>query len=186
VAEGEGELDVEAADDLYAVPLDRFVAERDALAKRLRHDGEKEPAAAVRKLRKPSVPAAAVNSAVRSRPKLAKAVVDAGERLGAAQHAALAGEARAEQRVRRAEKALEAADGAADDARSAAGKVAEEASEADDAVATARTQLGRAERAQAKAAKKLETAQSQLESAEEEREARATELAEARAEAEQN
>lgn len=43
----------EAADRLYGLPLEDFVAERDATAKALRKDGEKEAAAAVAKLPKP-------------------------------------------------------------------------------------------------------------------------------------
>ncbi|HET8950260.1 MAG TPA: hypothetical protein VFN44_07110 [Solirubrobacteraceae bacterium] len=44
----------EAADRLYGLPFDDFIAERDATAKQLRKDGEKEAAAAVAKLPKPS------------------------------------------------------------------------------------------------------------------------------------
>ena len=43
----------EAADRLYGLPFDDFIAERDATAKQLRKDGEKEAAAAVAKLPKP-------------------------------------------------------------------------------------------------------------------------------------
>ena len=44
----------EAADRLYGLPLEEFIAERDATAKALRKDGDKESAAAVAKLPKPS------------------------------------------------------------------------------------------------------------------------------------
>jgi PAS domain-containing protein len=44
----------EAADRLYGLPFEDFVAERDATAKQLRKDGDKEAAAAVAKLPKPS------------------------------------------------------------------------------------------------------------------------------------
>ena len=44
----------EAADRLYGLPLEDFIAERDATAKALRKDGDKEAAAAVAKLPKPS------------------------------------------------------------------------------------------------------------------------------------
>jgi len=44
----------EAADRLYGLPLEDFVAERTATAKALRKDGDKEAAAAVAKLPKPS------------------------------------------------------------------------------------------------------------------------------------
>jgi hypothetical protein len=53
-------------DDLYGVPLDRFVPERAALVRALRSAGEREQAAAVAALRKPSVAAWAVNQLVRT------------------------------------------------------------------------------------------------------------------------
>jgi hypothetical protein len=51
-------------DELFQVPLDGFVAARDALAARLKAAGDKEGAAAARKARKPSVPAWAANQVV--------------------------------------------------------------------------------------------------------------------------
>src|ERR671929_31286 len=62
----------DAADDLYGLPLDAFVPERDALAKRLRADNRREDAAAVRALRKPSVAAWAANQVLRSQPSKAR------------------------------------------------------------------------------------------------------------------
>jgi hypothetical protein len=44
----------DAADRLYGLPFDEFIPERDAIAKQLRKDGDKEAAAAVAKLPKPS------------------------------------------------------------------------------------------------------------------------------------
>ena len=41
-------------DELYGLPLEDFVAQRDALAKRLRADGDRDAAAAVKKLPKPT------------------------------------------------------------------------------------------------------------------------------------
>ena len=64
----------DAADDLYGLPLDAFVPERDALAKRLRAEGRRDEAAEVKALRKPSVAAWAVNQAVRSQPRAARAL----------------------------------------------------------------------------------------------------------------
>ena len=55
-------------DRLYALPLEEFTAERDELAKRLRKDGDREAAAAVKALKKPSVAAWAVNQVRRDRP----------------------------------------------------------------------------------------------------------------------
>src|ERR671933_2786782 len=79
------------ADDLYGLALDEFVPERDALAKRLRAEGRREEAAEVKALRKPSVAAWAVNQAVRSQPKAARTLWQAGDALIAAQEDLLAG-----------------------------------------------------------------------------------------------
>jgi len=81
------------ADALYGLPLDAFVAERDALAKRLRADGRRDAADEVKALRKPSVAAWAVNQVVRSQPKPARALWNAGDALIAAQDDLLAGRA---------------------------------------------------------------------------------------------
>jgi len=81
------------ADALYGLPLDAFVAERDALAKRLRADGRRDEADEVKALRKPSVAAWAVNQVVRSQPKPARALWKAGDALIGAQDDLLAGRA---------------------------------------------------------------------------------------------
>jgi hypothetical protein len=75
--------------ELYSLPLERFTAERNALARRLRGEGERERADTIGKLKKPSGSAWAVNRGVRADPKAAKRLVEAGERLEAAQKAAL-------------------------------------------------------------------------------------------------
>jgi hypothetical protein len=79
------------ADDLYGLPLDAFVPERDALVKRLRADGRGDEANEVKALRKPSVAAWAVNQVVRTQPKESRALWQAGDALIAAQEALLAG-----------------------------------------------------------------------------------------------
>jgi hypothetical protein len=84
------ELDSEI-DRLYGVPLDEFVRDRDELAKRLRREGEREAAERVKRLRKPSAGAWALNQAVRRRRKETDALLAAGERLRAAHEALLAG-----------------------------------------------------------------------------------------------
>jgi len=81
------------ADALYGLPLDAFIAERDALAKRLRADGRRDEADEVKALRKPSVAAWAVNQVVRSQPKPARALWKAGDALIGAQDDLLAGRA---------------------------------------------------------------------------------------------
>jgi hypothetical protein len=50
-----------ALDELYSGDFDGFVARRDELAKRLRSEGDREGADAVKKLRKPNQPAWALN-----------------------------------------------------------------------------------------------------------------------------
>lgn len=79
------------ADDLYGLPLDRFIPERGALAKTLRADERRDEAADVAKLRKPSVAAWAVNQLVRTQGKAVKALFGAGDGLRAAQEKLLAG-----------------------------------------------------------------------------------------------
>lgn len=53
------------ADDLYSLPLDEFTQARDELAGSLKSKGDQEAAAAVKALRKPSLPAWAVNQLAR-------------------------------------------------------------------------------------------------------------------------
>ena len=80
-------------DELYCLPLDQFVPERDALAKSLRADGRREEAAGVAKLPKPSVAAWAVNQVVRAQPKQAAALWEAGDEVLDVQSRVVAGEA---------------------------------------------------------------------------------------------
>jgi hypothetical protein len=72
----------EAADRLYGVPFEDFVSERTAAAKALRADGDKEAAAKVAKLPKPSQVAWVANQLARSG---AGDLLDAGEALREAQ-----------------------------------------------------------------------------------------------------
>jgi hypothetical protein len=103
------ELDSEI-DKLYGVPLDEFVRDRDELAKRLRRDGEREAADEVKKLRKPSAGAWALNQAVRRRRKETDALLAAGERLRAAHESLMSGGDQAELRdAMREERALASA-----------------------------------------------------------------------------
>jgi hypothetical protein len=86
-------------DRLYGLPLDEFVAQRDAVAKRLRADGERDAAAAVKALRKPTAGAWALNQAVRRRSAETQALLGAGERLRAAHAGLLSGGDRNELRA---------------------------------------------------------------------------------------
>lgn len=78
-------------DELYGLPLDRFIPERGALVKALRADGRRDEAAAAAALRKPSVAAWAVNQLVRSQPAGVQALCAAGDELRDAQARLLAG-----------------------------------------------------------------------------------------------
>ena len=64
---------------LYGLPLDEFIAERDAHAKRLRADDRERRGGAIKKLRKPSAAAAAINHAVRADPDAAAKLLETGE-----------------------------------------------------------------------------------------------------------
>jgi hypothetical protein len=86
-------------DRLYGLPLDEFVGGRDALAKELRAGGDREGAAAVKALRKPTAGAWALNQAVRRRREETDALLAAGERLRAAHEALLSGGGREELRA---------------------------------------------------------------------------------------
>jgi hypothetical protein len=78
-------------DKLYGVPLDEFIHDRDELAKRLRREGEREAAERIKKLRKPSAGAWALNQALRRRRKETEALLTAGERLRQAHESVLSG-----------------------------------------------------------------------------------------------
>ncbi|MCU1380765.1 MAG: hypothetical protein JWN29_3748 [Acidimicrobiales bacterium] len=78
-------------EQLFRVPPAEFIAARDAEAKRLRAEGDKEGAAAVKALRRPTVGAWAVNQVARDHPELVDAVVDAGARVVDAQTILLSG-----------------------------------------------------------------------------------------------
>jgi hypothetical protein len=70
---------------LYALPLEDFTNARNALAKELAAGGDKAAADAVRALRKPGVPAWAVNQVARRDPKGITELFDTGKQLRAAQ-----------------------------------------------------------------------------------------------------
>lgn len=72
-------------DRLYGLPPADFTAERDELAKRLRKDGDREAADEVKKLKKPSETAWAVNQLARNNRRELNALMKAGERLRKAQ-----------------------------------------------------------------------------------------------------
>ncbi|MCL3860636.1 hypothetical protein [Actinotalea sp. K2] len=77
----------EVADELYAVPLPEFIAARDARAKALRADGDRELATQVRRLGRPSTAAWAVNQLVRARRDQVEQLLALGTALQEAQAA---------------------------------------------------------------------------------------------------
>lgn len=83
---------------LFDLPLDAFTAERNALAAELRSEGDREGAAAVKALRKPSRVAWAVNQLVRAEPDLVEALLGAGGELRQAHRQAASGRGAAQLR----------------------------------------------------------------------------------------
>ena len=78
-------------DRLYGEELAGFVRERTRLASALRKEGRRAEAEHVQQLRKPSVSVWAVNQLARGHRKEIELLLDAGDRLAAAQRALLAG-----------------------------------------------------------------------------------------------
>jgi hypothetical protein len=79
-------------DALYALPIAEFIAARDALAKELRAAGDKEGAAEVKALRRPTAAAAVVNRLAREHAAEVEQLVSLGNSLRAAQQRALRGD----------------------------------------------------------------------------------------------
>src|SRR5919206_3493156 len=78
-------------DHLYGLPLEEFTLARNALAARLRKEGDADAAAEVRGLPRPSVSAWLVNQLARRERDGVRRLLDAGEALRRAQAAALGG-----------------------------------------------------------------------------------------------
>ena len=75
---------VERPEDLYGVDLGDFVRERNALAARLKADGERDAAAEVRGLTKPTRSAWALNALARAEPAVVEQVLSAAQQVTAA------------------------------------------------------------------------------------------------------
>lgn len=88
---GAADTSQERLDALYGLPRDEFIPARDALARELRADGDREAAARAKALRKPSVAAWALNQVSRSEPKRVQALLSAAADLRTAQEALLSG-----------------------------------------------------------------------------------------------
>ena len=81
----------EAARDLYALAPGEFIAARDRLAGELKDGGDTDAAAAVKRLKKPSIVAWAVNAAAREHAEEVAALRETGEALRRAQRKVLSG-----------------------------------------------------------------------------------------------
>ncbi|HEX6262982.1 MAG TPA: hypothetical protein VF097_09065 [Actinomycetota bacterium] len=78
-------------DQLFGLPLDEFTAARDELAAELRGHGERDAAAQVKALRRPTVAAWAVNQLARERAAEVQELLSLREELRAAQESAISG-----------------------------------------------------------------------------------------------
>jgi hypothetical protein len=70
-----------ALDEIYAGPPAKFIKGRDALAKTLRADGDDDEAARIKRLKKPSKAAAALNSLALEEPKPVKEYLGLADKL---------------------------------------------------------------------------------------------------------
>jgi hypothetical protein len=93
---GKGET-LDEIDELFALPLDDFTAARNALAKRLKQDGDAEAAEVARTLAKPTVAAWAVNQLARREPDAMRSLLNVAARLRSAQERSLKGERAADE-----------------------------------------------------------------------------------------
>jgi hypothetical protein len=92
IAEGRAAEPVQrAADELYGLPLPDFTKARDEHARRLREEGLRDEAEAVKALRKPTAAAWALNQLARRRPDEVGQLLATGRRLREAQDELLAG-----------------------------------------------------------------------------------------------
>jgi hypothetical protein len=76
-------------DRLFGLPLDEFTIGRDRLTSELREQGNRDAAARVKKLRRPSLSAWAVNQVVRNHLSEVQELLSVGDEVRAAQKAAL-------------------------------------------------------------------------------------------------
>jgi hypothetical protein len=84
-------------DDLFALPLDEFTEARNALAKRLKQEGDADAAEQVRSLAKPSVATWAVNQLARREPEAVRSLLNVAARLRSAQERSLKGDRTADE-----------------------------------------------------------------------------------------
>lgn len=79
------------AESLFELPVEEFTAARDRMAADLRKDGRRDEADRVKRLRRPTLAAWAVNQAVRSSPADVRELLEAGDQVRQAQRRALSG-----------------------------------------------------------------------------------------------
>jgi hypothetical protein len=91
MAKGTRKAQVAGIDQLYGLPLAEFTPARNELVKRLRSEDRREEAREAGALRKPTVPAWAVNQLVRRERKQIEALLSLGEELRKAQAALVRG-----------------------------------------------------------------------------------------------
>ena len=84
-------------DQLFALPLDEFIAARNALAKRLKQGGDADAADQVRALPKPSVATWTVNQLARVEPDAVRSLLNVAARVRSAQERSLQGERTADE-----------------------------------------------------------------------------------------
>lgn len=114
--------EVKDAEDLYTVAPEEFIGARNELVRRLRAEKQRDEAAAVAKLRKPSATAWALNQVARSQPALIEDALAAGAQLRKATDAAVGGDAAGLRKAASAERA--ASDSVVDAAVGVLGKQA--------------------------------------------------------------
>jgi hypothetical protein len=84
-------MSADRVDELYALPPSEFTAARNALVKQLRAEKRREEADEVKGLRRPNLPAWAINQVVRSDADVVERLLAAGADVAAAQRRALSG-----------------------------------------------------------------------------------------------
>src|SRR5262245_30966240 len=104
------DLLIDEAAVLFREPPESFISARDTLVRHLRDEGRDEDAAAVKALRKPTVPAWALNQLADRDPDGVHALLEAGAELRAAQQAAVSSDRKAS-RLREATEARRGAVG---------------------------------------------------------------------------
>jgi hypothetical protein len=113
---------VDSAEDLYGLPLERFIDERATLTKQLRADNQTDEAKRVGALKKPTQAAWAVNQLVRTQGKAVRALFESGDALVEAQAGGRDAAEKLREAARRQRAALDELIGAAEGLLSSDGR----------------------------------------------------------------